>query len=181
RSLKEECHVCHSDRLRGGRPFALGLSVRGHQGGRSRVSTPLLPLTALPGHRTPAYFVRQKASTSTVRPYRSYFGFPWWTKLRALLCWSWARRLAPLGLRGLQPGAGRCRTLRARPPGGGAKIRWLRWHENPTRKIFVVLQSGQKEVLSPEGSPGRTLNRRLGPSQNLGLYLELASPQLPVV
>src|SRR5262249_42554623 len=20
-----------------------------------------------------------------------YFGFPWWTKLRALLCWSWAR------------------------------------------------------------------------------------------
>src|SRR5262245_23786341 len=84
-------YVCHSDRLRGGRPFALGLSVRGHQGGGSRVSTPLLPLTALPGHRTPAYFVRQKASTSTVRPYRSYFGFPWWTKLRALLCWSWAR------------------------------------------------------------------------------------------
>src|SRR5262249_58676339 len=24
-------------------------------------------------------------------PYRSYFGFPWWTKLRALLCWPWAR------------------------------------------------------------------------------------------
>src|SRR5207249_11291024 len=78
-------------RLRGGRPFALGLSVRGHQGGRSGVSTPLLPLTALPGHRAPAYFVRQKTHTSTVRPYRSYFGFPWWTKLRALLCCSWAR------------------------------------------------------------------------------------------
>ena len=33
----------------------------------------------------------KRPTTSTVRPYRSYFGFSWWTELRALLCWPWAR------------------------------------------------------------------------------------------
>src|SRR6516225_3666867 len=89
--LKGRMHVCHPDRLRGGRPVALGLSVRGHQSGRYGVSASLLPRTALPGHRAAAYSVCQKAHKSTVRPHRSYFGFPWRTKLRALLCWPWAR------------------------------------------------------------------------------------------
>jgi hypothetical protein len=42
-------------------PFALGLSIRGHQSGRYGVSASLLPRTALPGHRAAAYSVRQKA------------------------------------------------------------------------------------------------------------------------
>src|SRR5882724_3354139 len=89
--LKEGCHVCHPDRLRGGRPLALGLSIRGHQGGRYGVSASLLPRTALPRDRAAAYSIRQKAHASAVRPYRSYFGFPWWTELRAVLCWPGAR------------------------------------------------------------------------------------------
>ena len=36
-------------------------------------------------------FGGEAARTSTVRPYRSYFGFPWWIKLRDLLCWPWPR------------------------------------------------------------------------------------------
>src|SRR4029077_3990157 len=83
---RKRCHVCHPDPLRGGRSLALGLSVRGHRSGRYGVSAALLPRTALPGHRAAAYSLRQRAHTSTVRPCRSYFGFPWWTKLRALLC-----------------------------------------------------------------------------------------------
>jgi hypothetical protein len=35
-------------------------------------------------------------------------------------------------------------------------------------------------MLSPAGLPGRTLNRGLGPSHNLGLYLDLGT-QLSVV
>src|SRR3974377_2013134 len=89
--LKGRYHVCHPDRLRGGRPLALGLSVRGYQNGRYGVSASLLPRTALPGHRTATYSARQKAHTSTARPYRNYFGFPWWTELRTLLCRPWAR------------------------------------------------------------------------------------------
>jgi hypothetical protein len=38
-----------------------------------------------------------------------------------------------------------------------------------------------KEVFSPAGSPGRTTNRGFDPPHNLGLCLELASPQLSVV
>ena len=38
---RKNADVCHPDRLRGGRPFALGLSVRGHQGGRHGVSAAL--------------------------------------------------------------------------------------------------------------------------------------------
>src|SRR4029078_3064306 len=64
---------------------------RDHQSGRYGVSTTLLPRAALPGHRAVAYSVRKTARTSTVRSYRSYFGFSWCTKLRALLCWPWAR------------------------------------------------------------------------------------------
>ena len=79
------------NRLRGGRSLALGLSVRGHQSGRYGVSASLLPCTALPGHRAAACSVRQNARASTVRPHRSYFDFPWWTELRALLRWPWAR------------------------------------------------------------------------------------------
>src|SRR5258706_5222792 len=88
---RKDTNVYHPDYLRGGRSLALGLSVRGHQSGRYGVSASLLPRPALPGHRAAAYSVRQKAHTSTVRPYRSYFDFPWWTELRALLCWPWAR------------------------------------------------------------------------------------------
>src|SRR6516165_3872851 len=88
---RQGSHVCHPDDLCGDRPPALGLSVRGHQSGRYGVSASLLPRTALPGHRAAACSVRQKAHTSTVRPDRSYFDFPWWTELRALLCWPWAR------------------------------------------------------------------------------------------
>src|SRR4029077_6165687 len=88
---RKRCHVCHPDRLRGGRSLALGLSVRGHQSGRYGVSASLLPRTALSGHRSAACSVRQKAHASTVRPYRSHFDLPWWTELRALLCWPWAR------------------------------------------------------------------------------------------
>ena len=48
--------------------FALGLSVRGHQGGRYGVSASLLPRIALPGYRAAAYSVRAK------RPGRQQFG-----------------------------------------------------------------------------------------------------------
>src|SRR3954471_11730795 len=91
RSLKKECHVRHPDRLRCGRPPALGLSVRGHQSRRYGIPASVLPRAALPGHRNAARSARQTSHASTVRPDRGYFAFPRWAELRAVLCWPWAR------------------------------------------------------------------------------------------
>jgi len=62
------------------------------------VSASLLPRAALLAIAF-CLFRSSKGPRVNSSAYRSYFGFPWWAKLRAVLCWPWARLRKHVGRR----------------------------------------------------------------------------------